>query len=207
MINGHEAVDLGLPSGTMWATCNVGAETPEEEGTPFAYGETKGKSTYDWENYQLVDFAEGNGRDQYKRYNSRKNSGVVDNLEVLLRSDDAATMAWGEDWFTPTKEDVEELVEKCHFKYEMHDDTEGYVVTGPNGKSIYVAFNQVHDSDTTWTHYEGSFMRTSTVLRDDAGYCHHAWVFAVSRRAGLVHSYRYVGLPVRPVCRKKGTKH
>lgn len=59
MINGHEAVGLGLPSGTMWATCNVGAEPPEEEGPPFAYSETKGKSTYNWENYPIVDFAEG----------------------------------------------------------------------------------------------------------------------------------------------------
>lgn len=201
--NNHEAVDLGLPSGTLWATCNVGASTPEEEGTPFAYGETQKKTVFDWNNYQLVEIGGDNGRDMYKKYNIRKSAGVTDNLLVLQPEDDVASVEWGGSWRMPTKEDAEELIEKCHFVYDMHDDVEGFVVTGPNGNSIYMAFNQTHGSDTTWTHYEGAFFRTSSVMRDDGGYCNHAWLLAVSRRAGTVHSYRYVGLPVRPVCKRK----
>lgn len=206
IVNGHEAVDLGLPSGTLWATTNVGAETPEEEGTAFAWGETTKKDTFTWHTYKLCDVTDYENYYEYKlnKYNARKSYGtVVDRLHDLLPEDDAATVLWGKDWNTPTDDDVQELVEKCHFKYEMEGDTEGYRVTGPNGNSIYFAFNHIHEADTVMTHYEGVFLWTKTVHELDDGGCFSARTFFINRAAGIADTRRYNGMSVRPVCKKR----
>ncbi|MBQ1731280.1 MAG: hypothetical protein II037_03630, partial [Bacteroidales bacterium] len=89
-LNGHDWVDLGLPSGTRWATCNVGASSPEGYGTYFAWGETFNKAMYDWDTYIYY-----NGS-SFTKYNDS------DNLVVIQPSDDAATIIWGEGWRMPT---------------------------------------------------------------------------------------------------------
>ena len=99
----HEYVDLGLPSGTLWATCNVGASKPEEYGDYFAWGETKTKETYQGENYKWV-----NG-DLFTKYCTNSLYGNVDNLLELLPEDDAATANWGNNWCTPSKDQFDEL--------------------------------------------------------------------------------------------------
>ena len=99
--NGHEYVDLGLPSGTLWATCNVGAETPEGYGDYFAWGETELKTTYNLSTYKYT-----NGSyDQLTKYCSNSSygyNGFTDTLTVLLPEDDAATANWGDGWCMPT---------------------------------------------------------------------------------------------------------
>jgi hypothetical protein len=94
----HEWVDLGLPSGTLWATCNIGAENPEDSGYLIAWGETEPKEIYSWATYQYYE----NG--QLTKYNSS------DGLTELQPEDDAATENWGSDWKTPTKEQFDELI-------------------------------------------------------------------------------------------------
>ena len=96
-VNGHEYVDLGLPSGTLWATCNIGANTPEEYGDYFAWGETQTKDTYSWSTYQYA-----NGTfwqdPQLTKYCTDANygyNGFTDNLTTLQASDDPATANWG----------------------------------------------------------------------------------------------------------------
>ena len=96
----HEWVDLGLPSGTLWATTNVGAENPEDSGYLIAWGETEPKETYSWATYQYYDAATG----LLTKYNSS------DGLTELQPEDDAATENWGSGWKTPTKEQFEELI-------------------------------------------------------------------------------------------------
>ena len=96
----HGYVDLGLPSGLLWATCNEGADSPEEYGGYFAWGETETKDTYSWNNY-----AHGaeNALTKYCTLSSHGNNGFTDNLTTLDSGDDAATVLWGADWRIPTK--------------------------------------------------------------------------------------------------------
>ena len=97
----HEYVDLGLPSGTLWATCNVGANHPEERGDHFAWGETNSfESGKGWPYIWLT------------KYNSSPNYGnIVDDKNVLDLVDDAAYVNWGKDWCMPSKEQFEELLD------------------------------------------------------------------------------------------------
>ena len=96
---GYEWVDLGLPSGTLWATCNVGANSPEEYGDYFAWGETQTKNVYNWGVYRLC----GGSQNTMKKYCTNSSYGMVDNLTALESEDDAATVNWGSEWQTPTQ--------------------------------------------------------------------------------------------------------
>ena len=96
-LNGHEYVDLGLPSGTLWATCNVGADTPESYGDYFAWGETEPKTTYDWSTYKYC-VGEYDRLTKYCSDTTYGYNGFTDNLYVLQLSDDAASVNWGEGW-------------------------------------------------------------------------------------------------------------
>ncbi|MBO4529960.1 MAG: hypothetical protein J5767_04910 [Paludibacteraceae bacterium] len=117
----HEYVDLGLPSGTLWATCNVGAITPTDAGNCFSWGETEYGTDYYWD-----------GRTKYGNNN--------DGLMTLLPEDDAATVNWGADWRMPTKEEAQELVDNCKCEY---DDGVGRVkLVGPNGNSIVFTYSK-----------------------------------------------------------------
>ncbi len=116
----HEYVDLGLPSGTLWATCNVGANSPEEYGDYFAWGETEPKSDYDWNTY----FDTDDGGDSFKKYNN------YGGLTELLPEDDAATVNWGSGWQMPSSDQIEELCKK------NYTTTEWTQVNGVNGRKI-----------------------------------------------------------------------
>ena len=102
----HEYVDLGLPSGTLWATCNVGASKPEEYGNYFAWGETQPKTTCSWSTYK---YCKGT-KDTMTKYCTSKTYGTVDNKTELEAMDDAATANWGKNWQMPSKEQFEELI-------------------------------------------------------------------------------------------------
>ncbi|MCQ2318890.1 MAG: PEGA domain-containing protein [Bacteroidales bacterium] len=133
-INGHEYVDLGLPSGLLWATCNVGASRPEDYGNYYAWGETATKSTYDWSTYR---WCRGSDKTQTK-YNTKSDYGTVDNRTVLEMSDDAARANWGGDWRMPTTEECRELKDECTWTWTTQGGKNGYCVTGPNGGSIFL---------------------------------------------------------------------
>ena len=132
IINGHEYVDLGLPSGLLWATCNVGANNPYEYGDYFAWGETSTKTSYSMDNYK---FCQGSRITKYTK---------SDWLTQLKPSDDAATVNWGGTWRLPTKEEFEELWHKCKWEkcsIELIPDQKwafGYKVIGSNGNSIFL---------------------------------------------------------------------
>ena len=135
--NGNAYVDLGLPSGTLWATCNVGAETPEDYGDYFAWGETQPKDTYDWSNYK---YCNGSSRMLTKYCNKSEYgyNGFTDNLTVLQPSDDAATMNWGTIWRIPTKEEWEELCQYTTMVLTSQNGVEGCRFTGLNGNSLFL---------------------------------------------------------------------
>ena len=139
ILNGHDYVDLGLPSGTLWATCNVGATNPEDFGDYFAWGETKPKDVYDWKSYQY-------GNCTFERFEMTKYctdscwglNGFVDNLTVLEPADDAATVNWGVGWRMATKEEWEELYQKTTWTWTDLNGVKGRLLTGTNGNSIFL---------------------------------------------------------------------
>ena len=105
----YHYVDLGLPSGTLWATVNVGANLPTDPGDYFAWGETSPKSDYSSSTYKWCKDSE-NALTKYCNDSSYGYNGFTDNCMELLSQDDAATMNWGLDWRIPTKEQWEELL-------------------------------------------------------------------------------------------------
>ena len=115
-INGHEYVDLGLS--VKWATCNVGANKPEDYGDYFAWGETSTKSSYT--------------SDNSKTYGKRMND-IRGNSQY-----DAARANWGGTWRLPTKAELEELKNKCTWRWTTQNGVKGYKITGPNGNSIFL---------------------------------------------------------------------
>ncbi len=118
-INGHEWVDLGLPSGTKWATCNIGATTPEGYGSYYAWGETSTKSEYTIENYRIL--------------------GANISIDISGNSSyDAARANWGGSWRMPTYGEMKELKNNCTWTWTTQNGVNGMRVTGPNGNSIFL---------------------------------------------------------------------
>ncbi|MBR6456085.1 MAG: hypothetical protein IKS72_04035, partial [Prevotella sp.] len=132
-----EYVDLGLPSGVKWATCNVGATSPEEYGEYFAWGETTKKDTYSWETYVLCD-GSYNTLTKYCNASKYGKDGFTDELTTLQSADDAATANWGEGWRTPTQAEFEELVANTKSKWTTLNGVNGYEFTAENGNSIFL---------------------------------------------------------------------
>ena len=133
----HGYVDLGLPSGLLWATCNVGAETAEEYGDYFAWGETQPKDYYYWSTYQ---YCNGSSSTLTKYCNNSSNgyNGYTDNLTTLLPEDDAATANWGSDWRMPTNEEWQELYNNTTVTWTTRNGVDGRLFTASNGNSLFL---------------------------------------------------------------------
>ena len=159
-----EYVDLGLPSGTLWATTNIGATSPEDYGDYFAWGETTTKS--DWETYFDVD-------DDFSFKKYYNNGGLTE----LLPEDDAATANWGSEWQMPSDDQIDELYNNSYTTAEWttQNGVNGYKITSKsNGKSIFLP---------------AAGFRAGTSL-DDAGYNGYYW----SRSLGTGNSSYAYGL-------------
>ena len=128
------AVDLGLPSGTLWADRNVGADAPEAYGDYFAWGETEPKDHYDWSTYKWYN----NSETTLTKYCTDSYDGTVDNKTVLDLEDDAAYVNMGAAWRMPTLAEQEELKNNCTWTWTTQNGVEGCKVTGPNGNSIFL---------------------------------------------------------------------
>mgnify|MGYP003311901804 CR=1 FL=1 len=131
--NGHDYMDLGLS--VKWATCNVGSTSPEGYGSYFAWGETSPKSDYSWTTLKYCNDTTG---DSFSKYNQTK-GGTRDNRTVLELSDDAARANWGGSWRMPTYDELQELDNKCTWKWITINGKNGYKVTSKsNGNSIFL---------------------------------------------------------------------
>ncbi|MBR5332094.1 MAG: hypothetical protein IKV32_02180 [Muribaculaceae bacterium] len=122
---GPEAVDLGLPSGTKWASYNVGALSPEETGGFYAWGEVEEKNNYSDSTYKYANASNG-----YRPINIGEN---ISGTEY-----DVARKNWGGDWRMPTKEEIGELRDNCRWVKIIYNGVRGYKVIGPNGNSIFL---------------------------------------------------------------------
>ena len=129
-------VDLGLPSGTLWATCNVGASAPEEFGDYFAWGETEPKDYYDWSTYKWC-----NGNEEtltkYCEESSLGYNGFVDNKTELDPEDDAACAHYPGGRM-PSWEQIQELCDSCTWQWTQLNGVNGMLVTGPNGNTMFL---------------------------------------------------------------------
>ncbi|MBP5317851.1 MAG: BACON domain-containing protein [Paludibacteraceae bacterium] len=133
-IGGHEYVDLGLPSGTLWATCNVGAQSPEDPGDYFAWGEIQPKSEYSWSTYKY-----GSSSTEITKYGEDVNDGLNGYSKVMLDAeDDAATANLGSLWRMPTDGELIELLETCLCGWTEINYEAGMKFSGPNGNSLFL---------------------------------------------------------------------
>ena len=124
--NGHENVDLGLS--VKWATCNVGATSPEEYGDYFAWGETTTKETYTGDNCPTYGLS----------ISQLQTQGYIDSEGNLNPQYDAARANWGGTWRMPTKAEMQELIDNCTWTWTTQNGVNGYSVEGPNGNSIFL---------------------------------------------------------------------
>ena len=185
LFNGHDYVDLGLPSGTLWATYNIGANSPQSCGDYYAWGETTPKHTYSDENYN---------------YES--------NPSTLPLSVDAASVNWGGGWRLPKQKEVEELLKEC--KWESISGA-GLELTGPSGQKIFFPASGVRRGDYCdlkgvcgfyWTNAiddRGSFFKNQNAyvlfVNSDGGYGFYGSISSGPRRYGC--TIRAVCSPIR----------
>ena len=137
----HEYVDFGLPSGTLWATCNLGASTPEDYGYYYAWGETIPKSEYKWSNYMWCDKTD-NSMTKYvteDAYGLTDHEGDLDYTNELELSDDAAHVNWGEDWRMPSSEQVNELLQLVPWECVTRNGVRG-ILLSRNNAAVFLPF-------------------------------------------------------------------
>ncbi len=195
----HEYVDLGLPSGTLWATCNVGASAPEEFGDYFAWGETEPKVKYSESNYKWFGGTWYNYSRSITKYCTDSEygyKGFVDNKTELDAEDDAAYVNWGPAWRMPSLEQIQELSD-CHGQWTKRNGVNGVLITGPNGNTLFLpAVGWRIDNDLMDAGSGGFYW--SRKLSDGApnfAYC----LGLGSESWGWTHFYRECGFAVRAV--------
>ena len=193
----YEWVDLGLPSGTLWATRNVGAEKPEDPGNYFAWGETAEKTFYSWVTYKLA----GGTNKTMKKYCTNSSYGTVDNLTSLQAEDDAATVNWNNDWQTPNKDQWQELLYSGVTKVEFlaQNEVNGVKVTSLiNGASIFLpaAGCFINEGTQTGILYVGTAcLYWSRTLKENASNTAY-YMYRQSSGGQVTYSERYVVLSV-----------
>ena len=189
----HEWVDLGLPSGTLWATCNVGADTPEEYGDYFAWGETEPKEAYTWETYKWC-----NGSwNTLTKYCTNNEFGTVDNKTELEPENDAAYMNWGKSWRMPSLEQLQELLNNCTWTWTSLNGVNGIQVTGPNGVSLFMPAGGGRSSSLNGVGSWGAYWsRTLSSTDPDDTY---GLEFGSSGGRRRTNSIRPLGVSVRAV--------
>ena len=197
-------VDLGLESGTKWATCNVGATKPTEYGDYFAWGETKPKEDYSWETYKWCKGSSSSMTKYCTDSDDGTDYGTVDNKKVLDAEDDAATANWGSAWRMPTKDEIKELLDGC--SWEWVNDFNGSGVRGrlgtskKNGATIFLpAAGYRENTDLSNEDYYGYYWSSSLNegYPDDAYYLYFFFVSYIDWN----YNSRYGGRSVRAVLR------
>lgn len=140
-INGHGYVDLGLPSGTKWATSNIGATKSEEIGNYYSWGEIKPKEKYHYKESRLsgIEIQDISGNEKY----------------------DAASAIWGKNWQIPTEQQMQELIKNCKFKEILYKNVKGILLIGPNHKTLFIPKGG-YGSDKIYGIGEGCYLWTGT---------------------------------------------
>ena len=198
--NGHDYVDLGLPSGTLWATCNVGTDTPEGCGDYFAWGETKTKAVFDAASYKYV-AGQYHELTKYCVNAFFGYNGFADNLTTLEPIDDAATANWGSGWCMPSWEQWEELRTKvASMTWTTQNEMYGWLFTGSNGNTLFLpAAGSRWAEEIGYVGTEG-FYWSNQLYKDYYGFNNSScYAYLDSKWIMRKESDRYRGFTVRPV--------
>jgi hypothetical protein len=193
-----EMVDLGLPSGTLWAVTNLGATVSTDPGNYYAWAETtgydEGKTTFSWKNYSYC-----NGtNNSLTKYCSKRSYGRVDNITLLDGNDDMFKKGCGNQYSIPTKEDWEELLMQCTWMWFV--DGKFVIVRGPNNNTItlpmagYRSGQDLYDNGTDGYYWSSTLDKESP---DDAWFMHVKNSKGVPRQ--IYSYYRSQGRSIRPV--------
>lgn len=190
-------VDLGLPSGLLWAECNLGATAPEEYGDYFAWGETQPKEVYNWSAYRFCT-VDGNGDlATLTKYNTSTTYGTVDSLTALRPADDAATSRLGGGARTPTIEEWQELRANTIVGTTNQNGVYGRTYTASNGNSIFLpAAGYRYGIELKYAGSNGDYWSATLRTSDPSGA--YNFDFA-SYEQNEYYCDRYVGFPVRAV--------
>lgn len=189
-----EAVDLGLPSGTMWASCNVGAKAPEELGDYFAWGETETKQSFKRDEYLHI-------KPNQENVMALKRVFTDLGKDIAGTKYDVATAKWGENWKMPTLIQVQELEQNCTWEWATINGTNGYKITSKkNGNSIFLpAAGSKASQRTSNINFYGLYWTSNMYSANDAYNLILDQTNSVSRRQ---MSLRSMGYSVRPVQKK-----
>lgn len=207
---GYEYVDLGLPSGTLWATCNIGADSPEEYGPYFAWGETSGYASgtgdghkFSWDTYMWSVYSYSS-LTKYCYDSNFGYNGFTDTLTELEVSDDAAYVNWGGEWRMPSLSQIYELINTQYTTttWTTQNGVNGHRITSKtNGNSIFLpaagwrdgtGIDEVGSQGRYWS-------RTLHTGADGPYFAHILRCYSYVNTLETDHTGRYVGQSIRPV--------
>ena len=192
----HGFVDLGLPSGLLWAACNVGADTPEAYGDYFAWGETSTKSDYSFDSYQYCN-GSNTTLTKYCGNSSYGYNGFTDDLTTLEPSDDAATANWGSDWRMPTQTEWQELLDNTTNTWATQNGVNGRLFTAANGNSLFLPATGYRNGTSLNSVGNDGHYWSSSLYTDQPGLARR---FRYSANNAVMHTdFRATGHSVRPV--------
>jgi len=187
-------IDLGLS--VKWASMNIGANSPEEYGNYYAWGEVAVKDEYTWNSYTLCD----SSSTWMNKYCDNFLYGIEDNKKTLELIDDAANFNYGGNWRMPTFNEMQELIDSCSWVWTAQNDTNGYLITGPNRNSIFLPAagclinKELSDFGSFGSYWTSSLGKSNPTTATD--------LYFSSGNQEKAEGMRYAGLTIRAVLPK-----
>lgn len=200
IISEHEYVDLGLS--VLWATCNVGASSPEEYGIFFPWGEVDHVESFSWESYKYGEISNDKKHLLNKYVPTDADDygieGYSDGLTCLDKIDDVANSQWNSNWRIPTRDEFRELCSNCTLKWITINGHNGYQFTADNGNSIFLPAAGHREGDLYyWDENRYGYYWSADVFerkpKDAWGLYFHRGI------ADVAHGARNRGFSIRPV--------
>ena len=205
-----EYVDLGLPSGTKWATCNVGANKPEQSGNYYAWGEIKTKKNYDWSTYKWMEKGKANWKNINKYTVPDKQTDAIwysdqtissfkgDNKKILEDEDDVATVKLGKPWRTPTKDELQELISECNWAWINDNDKKGFEIKSRrNNNKIFMPVAGFRKDSEILSAGNVGFYMSKSIDTNNSSKCEYLNLNIV--KSFISQESRCFGYLVRPV--------
>lgn len=222
-VQGHEYVDLGLSSGTLWATCNIGADIPQDYGDYFAWGEIEPKDEYSWSTYKWMNEGEAD-ENQINKYTFADGQQgacwyymdwletfgvwdavfIGDGIKNLSPEDDVATVCWGDEWQMPSPEQFEELLnsEYTTTTWTSLNLVKVLMITSKsNDRSIFLPAAGKKDGTSLVAEESGGYYWSRSFGQSNYSYW-AAYLSFSSSKVNVSGDNRCYGMSVRPVLKK-----
>ena len=193
-VTGHSYVDLGLPSGTLWATTNIGAKTAYDSGQYYAWGETEPRQLFNWKNYAFLE-NESIGEDGSTIYTVADIGDDISGTQY-----DAARIQWGDAWRMPTKEECEELIAYCSAEFLNKYDTSGLLIIGQNNNSLFLPISLCPGNGITTAVMTGNYW-SATASSDNSNRA--TSLYFANSTPDCINVVRCNGLSIRPVINRQ----